>query len=815
MASTLVDLVKINVTNTGTGALSLGIAAEGYRGTEALINGKEYSYSIQQGQEFEYGRGVYLEDGAQLTRSVQGSSNGGEPIELKQNSQVAFVALSADLSAVNLTAQVQAAAEQVTADAAQVAEDRAFVGQIGVNLVNGQQVYPNAYSDAIPKGVTYLSADGQATGSGGTPGTYDGGVTGGPEGFTWQYVIGLDGKIQDYTILSAGLSAASTLPTLSYPSGSITGATLPTPVVSALIENAKLASQNTIYVASNGSDTKLGDISNPLATPEKAAALALAHGIKRPHIKCIKNGGTGQVLSPTGLTFFQAAPEVTISTEPGVYIDFGNHIGIGSSAWTLTSGTTEVYQKAFTRDDTDNPLYFLWIEGTGWGALPTVNKSPLFGVDDTRLPCTPCELLCDTDGATPLPNLTTAKAVFAAMTGSQCGFWYDASNIYVRAPGGVNPGTIDLVAPRKRWFGDGVTTGRAGKVRFPRLTLRYGGIYGNGQEMEMGDVTILMAYWDGHYPTANTNIGNLRCGGCGNDGDSPHAIAFAGSRGLEITVGRFLGHDNRDEARSGHYEGCIIHVGTAWVCYNGSAGIADALGCKSDYGTVYSSFNCLRQTGGVVGDSAKDGGVRALNNNAHPDDATEITIGTLVSYNDFYAAKSDPGVGSQCSITIGELVVIDPIYQAVSMSQPNDIIWKRPKWRDGNSAPGGFGAVTMIAESSEHGAPALVGGGFEATPTSSAAILRHVFADATDFADDFAGSVGKISTNPTSSFVATIKKNGSNVGSITVSTAGSFTFSTTGGALSFAVGDVMLITAPATVDATAAGCGFTLKGAKR
>lgn len=97
MASSLVDLVKINVGNTGSGAITLGSAVEGYRGREVLTNGTVYSYSIQQGSAWEFGRGTYLAESAQLIRSVIDSSDGGTALNLKPNAQIAFTALSADL----------------------------------------------------------------------------------------------------------------------------------------------------------------------------------------------------------------------------------------------------------------------------------------------------------------------------------------------------------------------------------------------------------------------------------------------------------------------------------------------------------------------------------------------------------------------------------------------------------------------------------------------------------------------------------------------------------------------------------------------
>lgn len=107
-----------------------------------------------------------------------------------------------------------------------------------------------------------------------------------------------------------------------------------------------------------------------------------------------------------------------------------------------------------------------------------------------------------------------------------------------------------------------------------------------------------------------------------------------------------------------------------------------------------------------------------------------------------------------------------------------------------------------------------IGTGFEETPTASYVIARYTFADAIDFADDFAGFQGNIDTNPTSSFVIDIALNGSPVGTITISTGGAFTPATTGSALSCVAGDEILITAPATPDATAAGASFTLKGTR-
>lgn len=124
MASSLVTLVKIGVNSTGSGAIVLGSAVEGNRGLEVLTNGTVYSYSIQQDAAWEFGRGTYLAEGAQLIRAVIDSSDGGTPISLKVGAQVAFTALAEDLMpSAQLTADIQAKVDAATT--AQVASETA------------------------------------------------------------------------------------------------------------------------------------------------------------------------------------------------------------------------------------------------------------------------------------------------------------------------------------------------------------------------------------------------------------------------------------------------------------------------------------------------------------------------------------------------------------------------------------------------------------------------------------------------------------------------------------------------------------------
>ena len=101
---------------------------------------------------------------------------------------------------------------------------------------------------------------------------------------------------------------------------------------------------------------------------------------------------------------------------------------------------------------------------------------------------------------------------------------------------------------------------------------------------------------------------------------------------------------------------------------------------------------------------------------------------------------------------------------------------------------------------------------FTTTPTSSEVLLLYTAAESITLADDFAGSVGDVGTNPTASFVLDVQKNGASVGSITISTGGAFTFATTGTTVSLAAGDQLKVVAPASADATVANVSITLKG---
>jgi hypothetical protein len=100
------------------------------------------------------------------------------------------------------------------------------------------------------------------------------------------------------------------------------------------------------------------------------------------------------------------------------------------------------------------------------------------------------------------------------------------------------------------------------------------------------------------------------------------------------------------------------------------------------------------------------------------------------------------------------------------------------------------------------------------TPASSAVMGKVVIPRAVTLPANFAGSRGDVDVNPDASFEITVTRNGSTVGTITISTAGAFTFATSGGTVvALVAGDVVRFVAPATADASVAGIAVTLLGA--
>lgn len=100
-------------------------------------------------------------------------------------------------------------------------------------------------------------------------------------------------------------------------------------------------------------------------------------------------------------------------------------------------------------------------------------------------------------------------------------------------------------------------------------------------------------------------------------------------------------------------------------------------------------------------------------------------------------------------------------------------------------------------------------------PTASEVLLRHVLQHNVTFADDFAGSFGRLrpaGANPATAQTFTIYLNAAAVGTMSISTGGVVTFATTGGAVVGTAGDEIRVDAPAAPDANLVGVSVTLYG---
>lgn len=101
---------------------------------------------------------------------------------------------------------------------------------------------------------------------------------------------------------------------------------------------------------------------------------------------------------------------------------------------------------------------------------------------------------------------------------------------------------------------------------------------------------------------------------------------------------------------------------------------------------------------------------------------------------------------------------------------------------------------------------------FLGTPTAQGTIGIYPVTRSFTLPVNCAGSRGYTITNPGSTYTITLKKDGVECGTVVVSTAGVFTFTTTGGAtVAFSAGNTLTAHGPASVG-TIADFGFTLIG---
>lgn len=108
--------------------------------------------------------------------------------------------------------------------------------------------------------------------------------------------------------------------------------------------------------------------------------------------------------------------------------------------------------------------------------------------------------------------------------------------------------------------------------------------------------------------------------------------------------------------------------------------------------------------------------------------------------------------------------------------------------------------ITVGVANSASGDDYLIHMTFQGTPLAQGFMGGHVFDDDVTLPIDFEGAQGDVRTAPDASFAISVQKNGVEVGTATISTAGAYSFATTGGTtVSFSSGDTLYFIGPDSV----------------
>jgi len=100
-------------------------------------------------------------------------------------------------------------------------------------------------------------------------------------------------------------------------------------------------------------------------------------------------------------------------------------------------------------------------------------------------------------------------------------------------------------------------------------------------------------------------------------------------------------------------------------------------------------------------------------------------------------------------------------------------------------------------------------------PTNNQLLLQYVFVRTIEFPDEFAGAEGLVGTNPTAAATIDIKKNGTSIGTISITTGGVVSFVTAGGSVeTFIAGDKLELIAQASADVSLSDISITLSGSR-
>lgn len=141
----------MSTSTTGTGTITLGSAETGYQSfaDAGVTDGDVLSYVIEDGDNFEIGRGIYTASGTTLTRGALESNNSGSAITLSGDAKV-FVSATVNevysytTTTINVDQTLDASVEYETGSGTTI--DSAATLTIPVNA----QLVVNTYSEKRP-----------------------------------------------------------------------------------------------------------------------------------------------------------------------------------------------------------------------------------------------------------------------------------------------------------------------------------------------------------------------------------------------------------------------------------------------------------------------------------------------------------------------------------------------------------------------------------------------------------------------------------------------------------------------------------------
>lgn len=247
-------------------------------------------------------------------------------------------------------------------------------------------------------------------------------------------------------------------------------------------------------------------------------------------------------------------------------------------------------------------------------------------------------------------------------------------------------------------------------------------------------------------------------------------------------------------------------AGTAVVLQPSEARLLDADGAGNIHVAAQppSAFAIFTDatTARTLSASDRDAYIRMTNASANavtlpPNATVAIPIGTRVWIEQAGAGRTTLVAGA--GVTLRQSASTATLYCRAQYSQ----VWATKVGTDEWVLAGDFGGLIDYA----------VGGAAVNNILSNEILTDHPVIRAFTIPANFAGSYASVGTNPAATFILTVLKNGSSIGTITISTSGTATFATTGGlAQSFVAGDLLSVQAPSTVDASIGRLRYTIKG---